>query len=104
MSILIKGIEMPHHGMVINIYADGRVTNHFDEILHQIGTAVPVPDSPDAEDGAALHNIKDAHINLCDSCEHLFPECPAGRDDALFGNYDNVCACAKYRCGPEGEA
>lgn len=43
MSILIKGIEMPHHGMVINIYADGRVTNHFDEFGYQIGTAVPVP-------------------------------------------------------------
>lgn len=43
MGVYIKGMEMPHHGMVINIYADGRVTNHFDEFGYQIGTAVPVP-------------------------------------------------------------
>ena len=43
MSILIKGMEMPKHGMVINIYADGRVSNHFDEFCETIATAVPVP-------------------------------------------------------------
>ena len=43
MSILIKGIEMPEHGMVINIYPDGRVADHFDEFQETIATAVPVP-------------------------------------------------------------
>ena len=43
MSILIKGMEMPKRGMVVNIYADGRVTNHFDEFGTTIGKAVPVP-------------------------------------------------------------
>ena len=43
MSILIKGMEMPKRGMVVNIYADGRVTNHFDEFGKTIGKAVPVP-------------------------------------------------------------
>ena len=43
MSILIKGMEMPRRGMVVNIYGDGRVTNHFDESGKTIGKAVPVP-------------------------------------------------------------
>ena len=43
MDILIKGMTMPKHGMVINIYADGRVSNHFDEFCETIATAVPVP-------------------------------------------------------------
>lgn len=43
MGVYIKGMEMPERGMVINIYANGRVTNHFDEFGEQIGTAVPVP-------------------------------------------------------------
>ena len=43
MSILIEGMEMPKRGMVVNIYADGRVTNHFDEFGKVIGKAVPVP-------------------------------------------------------------
>ena len=43
MSILIEAMEMPKRGMVVNIYADGRVTNHFDEFGKTIGKAVPVP-------------------------------------------------------------
>jgi hypothetical protein len=43
MSILITGMKMPKRGMVVNIYADGRVTNHFDEFGKTIGKAVPVP-------------------------------------------------------------
>lgn len=43
MSILIKGLDMTKHGIVINIYADGRVTDHFDEFQETIGTVVPVP-------------------------------------------------------------
>ena len=38
-------------------------------------------------------------INLCDSCRHTYPDCPAGKDDVLFGNgegHDNICACGKY--------
>lgn len=44
MSILIKGMKMPQRGMVVNIYADGRVTNHFDEFGKTIGKAAPVPE------------------------------------------------------------
>lgn len=42
-DILIKGMEMPKRGIVVNIYANGRVTDHFDEFQETIGTAVPVP-------------------------------------------------------------
>lgn len=34
---------MPRHGMVINIYPDGRVADHFDEFQETIATAVLVP-------------------------------------------------------------
>lgn len=43
MSILIKDMKIPQRGMVVNIYADGRVTNHFDEFGKTIGKAVSVP-------------------------------------------------------------
>lgn len=29
--------------MVINIYPDGRVSNHFDEFCETIATAIPIP-------------------------------------------------------------
>ena len=38
-------------------------------------------------------------INLCDSCRHTYPDCPAGEDDILLGNgagNDNIAACGKY--------
>jgi len=38
-------------------------------------------------------------INLCDTCKHNYPDCPAGEDDVLYGNgegNDNICACGKY--------
>ena len=38
-------------------------------------------------------------INLCDTCKHNYPDCPAGKDDVLYGNGkggDNICACSKY--------
>ena len=38
-------------------------------------------------------------INLCDTCRHTYPDCPAGEDDVLFGNGeggDIICACGKY--------
>lgn len=54
MSILITGIDMPRHGMVINIYSDGRVANHFDEFLETIATAVPVPPHGRLVDADAL--------------------------------------------------
>lgn len=47
MSIFITGIDMPRHGMVINIYPDGRVADHFDEFQETIATAVPVPPHDD---------------------------------------------------------
>lgn len=50
MGIYIKGMEMPEHGRVINIYADGRVSNHFDEFCETIATAVPVPPHGDLID------------------------------------------------------
>lgn len=43
MGIYITGIDMPRHGMVINIYPDGRVADHFDEFQETIATAVSVP-------------------------------------------------------------
>ena len=43
MGLYIEGMEMPKRGMVVNIYADGRVTNHFDELGKTIGKAVSVP-------------------------------------------------------------
>lgn len=41
----------------------------------------------------------DNQINLCDSCDYLYPDCPAKNDDVSFGNgigNDNICACNKY--------
>ena len=42
----------------------------------------------------------DNQINLCDSCDYSFPECPSKNDDVIFGNgtgNDNICACNKYK-------
>ena len=42
----------------------------------------------------------DNQINLCDSCDYLYPECPSEKDDVIFGNgigNDNICACNKYK-------
>ena len=42
----------------------------------------------------------DNQINLCDSCDYLYPDCPAKNDDVIFGNgigNDNICACNKYQ-------
>ena len=47
-------------------------------------------------ESAVLENIKKAHINICMGCKYAYPECPAESQDALFGNYDNICACAKF--------
>lgn len=38
-------------------------------------------------------------VHLCDSCRHVYPECPSGKDDVIFGNgkgNDNICACNQY--------
>lgn len=63
MSILITGIDMPRHGMVINIYSDGRVANHFDEFLETIATAVPVPPHGDLVERKAVLNTFSTHMN-----------------------------------------
>jgi hypothetical protein len=37
--------------------------------------------------------------HLCDSCRNVYPECPSGKDDVIFGNgkgNDNICACNQY--------
>ena len=42
----------------------------------------------------------DNQTNLCDSCDYLYPDCPSGKDDVIFGNgigNDNICACNKYK-------
>lgn len=39
-------------------------------------------------------------VHLCDSCEYLYPDCPCGPKDVLFGGgegHDNIGACAKYK-------
>lgn len=105
-GLYIRNVKLPESAfnpLYLSVRRDGTVAYDGGPYGWQTTTATPVSDSPDVEDGVALHNIKEAHINLCDSCEHHYPECPAGRDDALFGSYDNVCACAKYRCRREEE-
>lgn len=40
------------------------------------------------------------HVNLCDSCKKLMPECEASYDDVIYGDgvgNDNICACNKYQ-------
>lgn len=42
----------------------------------------------------------DNQINLCDSCDYSYPDCPSKDDDVIFGNgigNDNICACNKYK-------
>lgn len=56
MGVYIKGMEMPKRGMVVNIYADGRVTNHFDEFGKTIGKAISVPSHGRLIDADALIN------------------------------------------------
>lgn len=43
--------------------------------------------------------LKNNKVNLCDSCIHTYPDCPAFGDDVVFGDgvgNDNICACSKY--------
>ena len=45
-------------------------------------------------------------VHLCDSCRHVFPECPSEKDDVIFGNgkgNDNICACNKYEPPAQSE-
>lgn len=56
----------------------------------------------DNMESVILNNIKNAHINLCTNCNYHYPECPADAQNVLFGNFDNVCACAKYRVKLKG--
>ena len=44
--------------------------------------------------------VEDNKVNLCDSCEQEYAECPAHGSDILFGDgfgKDNVVCCACYR-------
>ena len=43
-------------------------------------------------------------IHLCEYCKYDYPECPAVKDNVIFGNgigYDNICACVKFEIKPE---
>ncbi len=62
MGVYIKNMEMPKRGMVVNIYADGRVTNHFDEFGKTIGKAVPVPPHGRLIDAVLLKETLDYYI------------------------------------------
>lgn len=45
-------------------------------------------------------------VHLCDSCRHVYPECPSGKDDVIFGNgkgNDNICTCNKYEPSAQPE-
>lgn len=45
-------------------------------------------------------------VHLCDSCRHVYPECPIEKDDVIFGNgkgNDNICACNKYEQSAQPE-
>lgn len=48
-------------------------------------------------ESSTLTRIKNAHINLCRCCQYTYPECPSDAQDVLFGNFDNVCSCAKFK-------
>ena len=48
-------------------------------------------------ESVVLENLKKAHINICMGCRYTYPECPSESQDALFGDYDNICACAKFK-------
>lgn len=48
----------------------------------------------------------DNQINLCDSCDYSYPDCPIENDDVIFGNgigNDNICACNKYKPSAQPE-
>lgn len=48
----------------------------------------------------------DNQINLCDSCDYSYPDCPSESDDVIFGNgigNDNICACNKYKPSAQQE-
>lgn len=45
-------------------------------------------------------------VHLCDSCRHVYPECPSEKEDVIFGNgkgNDNICACNKYEPSAQPE-
>lgn len=45
-------------------------------------------------------------INLCDSCDYSYPDCPSKNDDVIFGNgigNDNICVCNKYKPSAQPE-
>lgn len=57
-----------------------------------------------------LHEVPSAQpenqVHLCDSCRHVYPECPSEKDDVIFGNgkgNDNICACNKYEPSAQPE-
>ena len=61
-------------------------------------------------DRLAIENMPSARIenqvHLCDSCRHVYPECPGGKDDVIFGNgkgNDNICACNQYEPSAQPE-
>lgn len=50
--------------------------------------------------------VKNNKVNLCDSCNYIYPECPSERYDVMFGDgvgKDNICCCAGYRAINEQE-
>ena len=47
-----------------------------------------------------MNEIKNNAVNLCDSCTHFYPGCPAAEDEVVFGDgigHDNICACSEYQ-------
>lgn len=71
MSILIKGMEMPKHGIVLNIHPDGRVSEHFDEFQEEIATAVELPPHGRLIDAKTLENMHFTE-NMFDNESKLF--------------------------------
>lgn len=50
--------------------------------------------------------VKNNKVNLCDSCNYIYPECPSEKYDVMFGDgvgKDNICCCAGYRAINEQE-
>ena len=79
------------------------------EALHKKCITEGLLDEFDTED--TLRKLPSAEpnnqVHLCDFCKYSYPECPADKDDIIFGNgrgHDNICACAKFEIKPERKA
>ena len=84
-----------------------------DEVVKEIKKLPPAQSDNGYSDGFTdgyKRGLTDAQpdnqINLCDSCDYSYPDCPSESDDVIFGNgigNDNICACNKYKPSAQQE-